>query len=214
MKTRRFVAGAVTVAALAGGGAVAIAASGNDATEDAVLADAAKRLGVTQQELRNALGAAEDAQIDRAVQAGKLTQHQADELKQRRQADGSVLGLGGPREHGFDGDHHGFGPGGPGAHGPLDDVAVALGITERQLFDQLRSGKSLADVAKAHGKTLDDVRAAVKAAVIKRLDAAVKAGTITKAERDEEVQELDEHLQHLGERPPGPPPGFDRFRHP
>lgn len=194
MKTRRVIAGAATVAALAGGGAVAIAANSND-TEDAVLADAAKRLGVTQQQLRDALGAAEDAQLDQAVKAGKLTQAQADELKQR----GTVLDLdGGPHARGFD--HDGDGPHG----GPLDHVADALGITEQQLFDQLRDGKRLAEIAKANGKTLAGVRAAVKAAVTKDLDQAVEDGRLTKAQRDEVLAHLDEHLAHLGEAPPHP----------
>jgi hypothetical protein len=208
MKTRRVLAGAVTIAALAGGTAGAIAAgTGGKAAEQAVLDDAAKRLGVTSGALRDALGAAEDAQLDAAVKAGELTQEQADELKAHRRADGSVLRLG------PDGDHHrggpGFGPGGPhgpGHGGPLDDVADALGIGEQRLFEQLRAGTSLAAIAKANGKTLADVRAAVKASVTERLDDAVADGDLTKAQRDEMLEHLDEHLAHLGERRPG----FDR----
>ena len=57
----------------------------------------------------------------------------------------------------------------------------------------------LAAIAKAEGKTLAEVRTAVKQAATARLDAAVKAGDITKAQRDEEVAELDDELARLGD---------------
>lgn len=208
MSTRRkVIAGMATVAALAGGAAVAVA-GGDKQSEQAVLDGAAKRLGVTADELRSALGAAEDDQLDAAVKAGELTQEQADEIKAHRKQEGTVLGMGGrPGGPGFD--HHG-GPGGPGHFGPdlMGAAADALGLSERKLFAQLRSGKSLAQIAKAQGKSLDDVRAAVKAAATKRLDADVKAGRITQAQRDEMLEHLDDFIDHFGERPPGGPGRF------
>jgi transposase-like protein len=198
MKRNHLIAGAVTVAALAGGTAGAVAATSDDkAAEQTVLSDAAKQLGVSADELRAALSKAEDAQIDAEVKAGRLTQAQADEIKQHRQSDGSVLGFG----HGGHGpgDHGGPGHGGPGGRFLFDDAAKAIGISEETLFGQLREGKSLTAIAKAHGKTLADVKAAVEQAATERLDADLKAGRITQAERDEEVGELDEELQHLGD---------------
>lgn len=194
MKRKHLIAGAVTVAALAGGTAGAIAAtSDHKATENAVLSDAAKQLGVSAADLRNALANAEDAQIDAAVKAGKLTQAQADEIKAHRKAEGTVLGFGG----------RGHGPGGPGGpHGGrflLTDAAKAIGISERSLLTQLRDGKTLTAIAKAKGKSLADVKAAVKQSATARLDADLKAGRITQAQRDEEVGELDEELSHLGD---------------
>ncbi len=201
MKTRRIVAGAATLAALAGGAAGAVAA-GNDerSAERAVLADAAKRLGVTTDELRDALAAAQDEQLDAAVRAGRLTQEQADALKERRAAEGTVLDLGARHGHHGHRGGPGHGPGGPG--GGIDDaVAEALGITERQLFDRLRDGRTLEQIARAEGKTPADVRAAVRTAVTERLDADVKAGRITQAQRDELLEHLGEHLERLGEDP-------------
>jgi hypothetical protein len=96
------------------------------------------------------------------------------------------------------------------------DVAKALGMTEAQLHDQLEDGKTLAQIAKAKNKDLDDVKAAVKKAATARLDQAVKDGDITKAQRDDMLEHLDEHLENFGERPfggrgrghgPGMPPG-------
>jgi transposase-like protein len=203
MKRSHVIAGAAVAAAIAGG--TAIAATNNDKqAEQAVLADAAKRLGVGPDELRSALSQAEDAQLDAAVKAGRLTRAQADEMKQHRQADGTVLGFGhGPGPDGFD--HHGGPPGG----GPfmLDDAAKALGIGPMSLMRQLHSGKTLAAIAKAHGKSPDDVQAALKQAATDRLDADLKAGRISKEQHDWALSELDEHLADLGRFPPPGPPG-------
>jgi hypothetical protein len=205
MNRKHLIAGAAVLAAVAGGTAGAIAA-GDDhkAAEKAVLADAAKQLGVDAGDLRDALAKAEDAQIDEAVKAGRLTQEQADEIKQHRAEDGSVLGFGHGGPHGpggppgrpgFGGPHPGPGP------GLLDSAAKALGISERKLMTQLRNGKSLAAIAKANGKSLDDVKAAVKKAPVEQLDADVKAGRLTPEQRDEIAGHLDDAIDHLGEFP-------------
>src|SRR3954453_8009459 len=95
MNRKHLIAGAVTIAALAGGTAGAVAATDDrKAAEQTVLADAAKKLGVGADELRRALSSAESAQLDAAVKAGKLTRAQADEIKQHRAQDGTVLDLG------------------------------------------------------------------------------------------------------------------------
>ena len=218
LRAKRSIAIGGLAATLLGGGGAALAARGDDGdkVEQAILGDAAKRLGVDAGELEDALAKAEDAQLDRAVRAGKLTQEQADALKRRRRESGRVLGFpggpGGPRGPHFE--HHRFG--GPGMHfrgGPLDDVAGALGITVRKLFSELRDGKSLAEIAKAEGKSLADVRAAVEAATKKRVESDVKAGRLTREQADEILEHLDERLEHLGEEGPfgehrfgGPPP--------
>ena len=69
-------------------------------------------------ELRDALAAAQDDQLDADVKAGRLTQEQADAIKAHRKEAGSVLGGPGILHHrggpGFRRDGPGF-PGGPGA---------------------------------------------------------------------------------------------------
>lgn len=190
MRSKHLIAGLGTVAAIGGGTAGALAAGDDDKqAEQAVLADAAKRLGVGANELRSALSSAEDAQLDAAVKAGKVTQAQADAVEQHRQEEGMVLGLG-------HGDH---GHGGPGARFLLAAVVKAIGISEMSLMDQLHGGKTLTAIAKAHGKTLVEVKAAAQAAATSRLDAELKAGRITRAEYDEEVAELDEELDRLSD---------------
>jgi uncharacterized protein (DUF433 family) len=206
MGARRIAAIALTGALVAGGTGVAIAAATKDdgkKAEQAVLDDAAKRLNVTPEKLREALSAAQDAQLDAAVTAGDLTQKQADAIKAARKQSGHVLGpLGGPGMRGEFGKRFGPGPGGPRAHGfghgLLDDVADALGTTPAKLFAQLRAGKSLADVAKANGKSLADVRSALKAAAKTRLDKAVASGDLTQKQADEMLAHVDDMLKDIG----------------
>ena len=186
MRGRRRVAIAAAGLAVAAGGGVAIAAttaSSPQEREQAVLEDAAGRLGVTPDRLRDALRAAEDAQLDAAVNAGELTQEQADAIKARRQRSGLVLGDGPGRGHGGPG--FGFGFGHRGFWGPVlapagaafDAAANALGLDREGLFDALRDGKTLAELAQDEGVALDDVRNAARAAAKAELDEAVKAGS-------------------------------------
>jgi len=202
MGARRIAVIALSGALVVGGTGAAIAAVGkNDErqAEQAVLDDAAKRLNVAPDKLRDALAAAQDAQLDKAVEDGRLTRKQADAIKAARAKSGHVLGpLGGPGLHG----RH-FGPGAPGGamfemrHGLLDDIAEALGTTPAKLFAQLRAGKSVADVAKDNGKSVAEVRAGAKAAVMTRLDKAVKDGDLTQKQADAMLEHVDEKLDAI-----------------
>jgi len=146
---RKVVAG--TVAALAVGGTGAgIAATklgGSPSAESkAVVNDAAKELGVQPSQLTNAIKKALTARVDAAVADGRLTKEQGAELKARIASDNFPLF--GPQA--FNGGH--FGHRGPG----LAAAAKYLGLTEAKLEAQLESGKTLAQVATAQGKTVDE----------------------------------------------------------
>ena len=207
------------IMAVSAGVAIAGGALGSDTERQAFLNDAAKRLDVTPAELEAALQGAFEARIDAAVAAGKLTKEQADAMKQRSKNGGLPL-FGGRGHGGFGGeggDHRG---GHGGRHGPgLATAATYLGLTEAQLRAELESGKSLADVAKAKGKSVDGLRAKLEAGVEAKLDAAVEAGRITRAQADEMLARMTERLddmiegklgaggQHGGPSWGGPPPG-------
>jgi hypothetical protein len=205
-KGKRTVAiGAAAALAVAGGGVAYAAATSND-QRDALLRDAAGRLNVSPGELRSALEGAAGDQLDQAVKDGKLTQQQADQIKQRIARDGLPLGgPGGPDGHG-----PGFGGpmGGPG-HGPFDAglgaAADYLGLTRAALARQLRSGKTLADVARAQGKSVDGLEQALVDEAKTRLDRAVADRKLTSDERDQILREAQEHVADLvNGRAPGP----------
>jgi hypothetical protein len=224
MRVKRYmIVSAAVLAAGAGAGGAIAASSGDDAkkTEQSVLDDAAKRLNVTPEALRSALGAAEDAQLDQSVKDGKITQAQADAIKAERARAGRVLG--GPGAGGGPGGgwRHGHGPGGPGGRGAggpvtLDAAATALGLKAADLRTKLEAGKSIADVAKDQAKDIAAVKSAIKDAVTKQLDAGVTAGRLTAAQRTEELAELDQHLDDLVNRTPpkGGARGAGAARHP
>jgi hypothetical protein len=231
---RKLVAGAAGLAVLAGsGGAYAAGQStaaaqkptqaDRAAEQKAFLADAAKRLNVTPEQLESALKGAAEARIDAAVAAGKLTKEQGETAKQRLSSGAPILpGLGGgPKGPGGPG--HG-GPGGPGFGGPgghgfgfgfggAEGAADYLGLTEAQLREQLQDGKSLADIAKAtSGKSVDGLKAALKQHFTAKLDQAVKDGHLTQAQRDKLAANLDERLDDIVNLTPPDRPNGPKFR--
>jgi hypothetical protein len=163
----------VLAAILAIGAGAAIASGGDD--QQSFLNDVAKRLNVTPAQLQAAIKGAADDRIDAAVAAGKITKAQGDAMKQRS-AQGGLPFFGA-------GHHRGFG--GPG-RGPIsiDAAAGYLGLTEAQLHTQLESGKTLAQIAKDKGKSVEGLEKAITDSMKTKLDAAVKAGTITQAQAD------------------------------
>ncbi|HTE63322.1 MAG TPA: hypothetical protein VK631_23405 [Solirubrobacteraceae bacterium] len=206
MRRTRIAALTAATALVAAGTGVAVATTGSNdpkEREQAVLADAAKRLDLQPSELRDALAKAEDAQLDADVKAGRLTQEQADAIKQDRAQDGTVLGVGpgragGPHPPGLSFRHEGGGPVVKGPGEMMDAAAKALGISRDELFQRLGDGKTLEEIAKAEGKSLDDVKAAVKAASKQQLDEAVKAGKLTQAQADEILSHMTENLGDFG----------------
>ncbi len=80
----------------------------------------------------------------------------------------------------------GFRGGGLGRAGGLQAAATYLGISTTQLFQDLSSGKTLAQVANAtSGKSASGLIAAMVAAQQQQLDQAVQNGELTQAQADQ-----------------------------
>ena len=195
-----------------GGGIAATKALTPKQESQAVIDDAAKQLGVSPDKLSSALKQALKNRVDEAVKSGRLTKAQADRLKQAiDDGDAPLFGLGPRRFH----DHGHFGFRGH-VHGPfaegLKAAADYLGLTRAQLMTELRGGKSLAQVAKAHGKTADGLVDALMKQADEKLDQAVKNGRITEAEKTEMLAGLKQRITDLvNGRFPTPPRFFHRF---
>ena len=208
-RKHKLIIGAAAVLAAAGGGA-AIAASGSSPSEEnqAIIDDAAKQLGVSSSKLSDALKKALSDRVDAAVAAGRVTKAEGDALKARIQSNDFPL---------FGGPHRGFGH--FGFLGRLESAAGYIGITEAQLRTELESGKSLAQVAKAHDKSVDGLIDALVAAAREKLDNAVSAGRLTKAQESEMLSVLKDRITSavnnsggLGEPHfRGPDSGFRHF---
>jgi hypothetical protein len=168
-----------------------------------ILDDLAGRLGVSVDKLKTAIRGVASDQIDQALADGKLTQEQADALRQRLQSSQLLpfrLG-GGP----------GHGPrAGAGVGRGLDAAASYLGLTKAELRTKLASGQSLAAIAKAQGKTTDGLVSAMLADASKRLDDAVAAGRLTSDQKEAILARLKTGLTAMveGKRPPPPGPRF------
>jgi polyhydroxyalkanoate synthesis regulator phasin len=201
------VAGAAAALAVAGTGA-AIAATDALSPEErsqAVIDDAAKQLGVEPSELSAALKQALKNRIDEAVAGGKLSEEQADALKERLDSAGAPLvfgGLGGPGFGGHLGLWH-F-----GHLGDLDAASTHLGLTEAELRDALSEGRSLAEVAKAEGESVDGLVQALVSEAEERIEAAVGEGRLTRTQANELKEDLEARITELVNREPGSRSGF------
>ena len=211
MRQRKHKLAAGVAALLAAGGAGgAIAAtqlSSPDEQSKKILDDVADELGVSSDKVSAALKKALKNRVDEAVAAGRLTEDEGTALKARIDKNDYPLLFGGPRVFG---EHRGVG------FLQLDTAAAYLGLTEAALRTELRSGSTLADVAKEKDKSVDGLVNALVAAAKKDLDAAVDAGKLTQSQADSIAEGLDERMTALvnGDHPgPFPKGGFGFGHH-
>ena len=160
-------------------------------------------------------GAALD-ELSAAVKEGRITQAQANALKQRIQKAGAPaplpLGPGpGPGGAHFGRPHFG---GHPIIHAGIDAAAKYLGLTDAQLRKQLRSGKSLADIAKAQHKSTSGLEQTLTAAVKTRLDKAVANKRITAAQEQKILSRVSAGIKDLINATPPATGKLPRMGHP
>lgn len=206
-------------------GAIAAGAQSQEGDGTSFLDRVAAKLGIDTPKLEQAIKDTRTEDIDQAVTDGKLTQEQADDLKQRLDEMPLDGPFGGPRlGHG----RGGFGmkfEGGPGhfkfgIFGPGLDMAEAqeklagfLGISTDELKTELQAdGATLTTVAEAHGKTADDLNGFVRGEAQTQLAQAVTDGKLTQSQADDMLSMLDEHIDMLVDHEPFGGPGFRHFR--
>ncbi len=214
---RRWVALAAAAGVLVVGASAGVAATGS--ADNGFLAGVAKRLGISEDKLTDAIRDESIARIDQAAQDGELSKEQAERLKERARSGGALGPLGrgsGP------GPLPGFAPG-PGfglergfghvfraAGDQLEAAADYLGLTRAELIEELTGGDSLAKIAKAKGKSVAGLKTAMKNALEKDLDAAVDDGVLTQEQADDLSEKLSAGIDRLVERGLGLPRGFGR----
>jgi hypothetical protein len=193
-KKLTFAAGTTAIALLVVGlgAAGAVAASRLILPDDeskAIIDDAAEQLGIEPDALSDALKQALKNRVDEAVEAGRLTEEQAEALKERLDSDEYPLVFG-PGLHG--------GPGfGRHVHFlGLEAAASYLGMTEAELREALRDS-TLAEIAREQGKTVPGLVAALVSAQEKRIDEAVAEGRITEEQASGLKAKLAEHTSAL-----------------
>ena len=95
---------------------------------------------------------------------------------------GSALAAGGPGRGAGAGYGPGYGQGVMAGGVVMDAAAQYIGVTETALAAERHDGKSLAQIATAHGKTVSGLETALVTAFKANLDKAVAAGRLTEAQ--------------------------------
>lgn len=194
VRRRLLIGGSILAACAIGGGAYA-AVSSNTGPRQAFLNDVAKRLHVSPQQLQSAFRGAAQDQLKAAVEAGKLTQAQANAIEKRLREGG---GPAPPFFHRELVPGRGLVPMRPFfSLGPLGAATRYIGVAPAELFKALSSGKSLAQIAQAHGKSVSGLQRAMVAAERSRLDRARRNGLITTSQEQRLLSRLQARISAL-----------------
>jgi hypothetical protein len=203
-----------------------------DASRPSPLAEAAKALGMTEAELKTELQAGKSiadvakaknidldvviakltaafkAHLDEEVASGEHTQAEADaKLAEFKTRVTEMVNKAGLPMHGGKGGPGGHG--GKGGHGPAKfvtaNLATTLKLTETELQTQLKSGKTIKQIADAQNVDIADVKATLTADFKAHLDEEVASGEHTQAEADAKLAEFKTRLDDMvnGVRPAG-----------
>lgn len=182
------------------------------------IAQVAQSKDVDPQKVIDAVVAAVKADLAERVQAGDITQAQADAKAENLAARITELvnreGL--PAHGPGKGHRH---RGGPGHHAKanLDVAANTIGVSFEELRSALEDGRSIAQVAESEDVEVQKVVDAMVADAKEHLADAVKSGRLTQAQADERLERITEHTtevvnrEGLPERGRGKGPGRMRM---
>jgi uncharacterized protein YidB (DUF937 family) len=157
----------------------------------------AQNLGISQEELEEALRQTKLELIDEAEADGRLSAERADELRQAIE-DGEpgfpfAGGLGGP-----------FVTGSPpfGAYfhiGPLEpeELAEFLGLEVDELLDMQAEGTTLAALAEANGRSRQELIEFLSQPALERIDQALADGEISEEEAAEKRERVNQSIERL-----------------
>jgi uncharacterized protein (DUF2126 family) len=187
------VAGATGFASAQDGGATSTPTKQEKRVErrDNFLGKVATNLGITLDQLKQAFRSAATQTVDDALANGDITQAQADKIKANIES-GKNLGLGqllrtGRNVNMLQRLRAGI----------AKSAADAIGIQPKDLVSELKSGKSIADVASKHNVSLDAVKSKIMDNAKAALDKARENGRIDQAKEDAALQKLQANLDTI-----------------
>ncbi|RNB81461.1 hypothetical protein EDM59_22795 [Brevibacillus nitrificans] len=159
------------------------------------LAQVAEAQGVDEDDVIALLVKQQEDKLAEAVKAGKLTQEQADKMNENA-ADRVKEQL--------ENTHQGKGPGGFGFGGGFgyeknEELLTLLNLDAAKLSEELKAGKTLAQVAEAQGVDEDDVIALLVKQEEAKLAEAVKAGKLTQEQADKMTENSAERVKAMVE---------------
>ena len=175
------VGGLITIGAVVGT-SISYAAT-NPTTNNTFFSRVAQLLGVDNQKLTTALSQASNEKIDQMVKDGKITQIEADKMKQN-----VVKG-----EYQIDGQHKG-----PGRDRvELNDLTTYLGMNKTDLINEFKSGKKLTDIALEKNKNINDIKTYLLNSMNTRVQQEVKDGKITQVQADTRIKKETTEITNL-----------------
>ena len=184
----------IGLGAVAIGGAVTSAQEG-DGPVGTFVSKLAEKLGVSESELTTAIKDTRVEMLDEAVANGRLTQEQADRMREKiNESDYGLFGFG----RGF-GDrlcHRAAGH-------VLGTAAEVLDMPKEDLAQQLKDGKSLAEVAEAKGMSVEDFKSALLDEEKAKLDTLVGEDKLTQTQADKIYEKFQENIDTIVNAVPG-----------
>jgi hypothetical protein len=156
------------------------------------LQDLAHRLNVSVSTLQQDKLSAKEDVLNQLVKDGKLTQSQADTIKQRLTSHQACSGKGLFLQRAVVGQFL-------AKYRPdmVSEIAKGLNLSADQLTTELKSGKSLNDIATAQHVSSTQLQTIELNAIHNTLSKAVSAGDLTQAQSDSISQLLQKHPQFL-----------------
>jgi polyhydroxyalkanoate synthesis regulator phasin len=186
--------GVLVLAAVAIGGVVTSAQEG-DGPIGTFLSKVAEKLGVGEDELKEAIKDARLEMIDEAVAEGRLTEEQADHLGERAEGDGFLFLR--PRQGG----PH------PGRMGGLivivDAVADILDMDKEDLKEARQDGQSLVQIADVQGMSAEEFTEALLNQIQAQLDEFVSEGKLTEEQAERVFQGIESNIDRIASAEPG-----------
>lgn len=180
------------LAAVAVGGAVTSAQEG-DGPIATFLSKVAEKLGVGEDELKGAIKEAQLEMIDEALADGRITEEQAERLRERAEEGGFLFPR--PLEEG----RYHLRPGvcRRAVGFVVEAAAQVLEMPKEQLVEELKDGKSLAEVAEAQGMSVEAFSEALLGQIQAQLDDLVAEEKLTEEQAERIFQRTQENIDRI-----------------
>lgn len=182
-------------------------ADNKDTLREDLLQRLADELGISVDDLRQAMSNVALDLVDQAVADGRITEDEAADIRERIASGDFPFFFGRHQFHG--------GPGLCLGRYAVSEVAEFLGIEPATVLDGLQNGQSLAQIAEANGKTRDELKNYLLDELTDKVNQAVENGRITQERADEILanapDRIDQQIDREGlpERPFRMKPGSD-----
>ena len=143
-------------------------------------------LGVDSTKLNSAYTSAVNSTVDQAVAAGKLSQAEGDKIK--NDAKNGFVGGAFSEKHDKDG---------AVKKAVKTSAATALGITPKELDQDLKGGQSIAQIAQAKNVDIATVKTAILAGIQSELNTEVSSGKLTQDKATAAYQKASTNIDKL-----------------